>query len=244
MAAGSLVVSLLVFGLIPALQLTRASLRERMAGDASGASPSRWKGRRRLIMWQVAISTALILLAAEVTKIVTADARHETGLELEHLVVGRVNLRPMHWDGARTQQAIGALDVATRTEPGFESMALATRLPLGFSGRLVAIGSVSTVEQPSVSQTAAVVSATPGIFRTLGVPILRGRGFDDQDTATTTLLIVISERMATSVFGTADVVGRQVRCDYLPDTPVPEGRGHRRRTRHRCRSAYRSASSG
>jgi hypothetical protein len=47
-AGGSLLVSLVVFGLVPAIQLTRASLRDRLAGDAAGAPPSRWKGRGRL----------------------------------------------------------------------------------------------------------------------------------------------------------------------------------------------------
>ncbi|HEV3141410.1 MAG TPA: ABC transporter permease, partial [Vicinamibacterales bacterium] len=54
------------------------------------------------------------------------------------------------------------------------------------------------------------VAATPAIFRTLGVPILSGRGFDDRDDAAARAVAVVSEFTARLLFGTADAVGRQL----------------------------------
>jgi ABC-type antimicrobial peptide transport system permease subunit len=54
------------------------------------------------------------------------------------------------------------------------------------------------------------VAATPSIFRTLGVEILRGRGFDDRDGPGAPRVLIVSEFTARQIFGTADAVGRQV----------------------------------
>ena len=57
---------------------------------------------------------------------------------------------------------------------------------------------------------ATAIAATPSIFQTIGVPILRGRGFDERDQAGGPPVVVISEFTARRVFGSADPVGRQL----------------------------------
>ena len=54
------------------------------------------------------------------------------------------------------------------------------------------------------------MASTPGIHRTLGVPLLRGRTFDDRDAAGSTAVVVISETAARELFGSSDVVGRDL----------------------------------
>jgi putative ABC transport system permease protein len=55
-----------------------------------------------------------------------------------------------------------------------------------------------------------VLASTTEIFDTLGVSVLRGRGFDERDAAGAEPVVIVSQRTATSVFGTSDVVGRTV----------------------------------
>lgn len=208
-AGGLLLVSLVVFGVVPAMHLTRASLNGRLASDASGVRPTRWRGRRRLIACQVAASTAFLLIAAASTRAVTADARHDPGFDLRHLAVGFVSLRSMHDDTARVQRAIEALDAAAHAQTGFESVALASGLPMGVGNRLRQVAQVSNVDGEQAFPVVAM-PATPGIFRTLAVPMLRGRGFDGHDSATTKRVIVVSERVARQAFGTADAVGKSM----------------------------------
>jgi putative ABC transport system permease protein len=59
-------------------------------------------------------------------------------------------------------------------------------------------------------QNATGIAASPSIFRTIGVPILRGRGFDDRDHGGAAPVVVLSEFTARRMFGTADAVGRQL----------------------------------
>jgi predicted permease len=222
-AGGSLLVSLVVFGLIPAIQLTRTTLRDRLAGDAVGATPSRWRGRGWLIAGQVAISTAFLLVAFASVRAVNAVARQDPGFDLSHLAVASINFRPRHWDTTRTQQAIASIDTVARTASGFTSIAFTMGLPLGEGPRLRQLARVSIPDDSTAQPRELPVRAlpsTPSIFRTLGVPILRGRGFDDHDIATTPQVIVISAEVAREMFGVVDAVGRQLRyLGPVDDTP-------------------------
>ena len=223
-AGGALLGSLVVFGLLPAVQLAGASVHERIASDAVGASPNRWRGRRSLIAGQVTISTAFMLIAFASTRAVAVNARQDPGFDLPHLAVASVDLRPMNWDTARARQAIASIDAAARSHPAFTSVALTMGLPLGEGSRVRQLARVAPdADDFDVAGRAVLVRAmlsTPAIFPTLGVPILRGRGFDHHDAETSSLVMVVSEDVARQMFGTGDVVGRQL--SYLGpmnDTP-------------------------
>jgi hypothetical protein len=58
--------------------------------------------------------------------------------------------------------------------------------------------------------SAPLLAASPSIFKTLAVPIVRGRAFDVRDTAASAPVVVVSERTARQVFGTAEAVGREL----------------------------------
>jgi ABC-type antimicrobial peptide transport system permease subunit len=59
-------------------------------------------------------------------------------------------------------------------------------------------------------QVVTTIAGAPSMFRTLGVEILRGRGFDDRDGPAAPRVVVLSEFTARQMFGTADVVGREM----------------------------------
>jgi putative ABC transport system permease protein len=88
--------------------------------------------------------------------------------------------------------------------------------------------SISTPDRPIVSEEdspyAPFIAATPGVFETIGVPILAGRTFDQRDVEGSRHVIVLSEAIARKLFGTVDVLERdvivQVRARGGPPTPV------------------------
>jgi hypothetical protein len=194
-----------VFGNAPAMQLTRTTLTAGVTAGGAGTTPARWGGRRVLIALQVAISTALMLIAFASTRAVTIEARHDPGFDLQHLAIGIVNFRPMNWDAARRARAIAALDESARAQPGFQAVAIAAGLPMSTRQ----FGQVSTADHKPFTVNA--LPATPGIFRTLGISIVRGRGFDSRDVAESGPVIVLSENVAEGLFGSVDAVGRRVR---------------------------------
>jgi predicted permease len=209
-AGASLLASLVVFGVVPAVQLTRASLRQPLAASVTGAPLDRWKGRQRLIAWHVMISTVLMLVAFASNRAVSAATRHDPGFDLRHLALAVVDMRSIARDDTRTERAIEALRLAAAAHPGFEATAITTALPIGTGVRVRQLARVSPVTEPPVWLPVVSVPATPGIFRTLRVPIVRGRSFDDRDAARTSPVIVTSEKVARQLFGTADVTSREM----------------------------------
>jgi predicted permease len=211
-AATSLAISLLVFGLEPALQLTRSvDLRGRLAESAGGIGPSRGKRQGVLLRWQVAIATGFFVIATMFVKHTIAEARHDSGVEMDRLGLAVLNVRAQGWDEQRTRRTIERLLEEARKDPVVESISVSAGMPFGVPGDRIAIAAAHEAALNSdVHRSALGVGATPSIFKTLGVPIVAGRAFDDRDQEGTAPVVVLSELTARLMFGTADAVGRQL----------------------------------
>lgn len=93
-----------------------------------------------------------------------------------------------------------------------DGVSLSTGMPFGLRSGLrptLAAPDLASVGKDD-EHSATGIAATPSIFRTIGVTILRGRGFDERDHFSAEPVVVLSEFTARKAFGTADVVGRQV----------------------------------
>jgi putative ABC transport system permease protein len=218
MAAASLLLSLGVFGLEPALHLTRAlDVRGALAAGAGVGSP-RARRQRALLRWQVAISAGFFIIATMFVKYTIAEARHDPGIDMERLGVSVLNFRTQPWDEARVRRTLDRVIEAGRNDPSVEALSVSTGMPFGLAAgmrlALLAPG------QGDDRYPATGIAATPSIFRTLGVPIVRGRGFDDRDHAAAAPVVVISAFTARRIFGTIDAVGRQLVLWGRPGTPA------------------------
>jgi putative ABC transport system permease protein len=211
-AAGALLVSLVVFGLEPAVQLTRTgNVNRDLSEGAGGLGIANTKRQRLLVRWQVAISTGFFILASLSVRYVIAEMRHDSGIQIDRLAIATLNFSAQGWDETRARRAIDRILVESRKHHEIQSLAVSTGLPLGTYAPQLRL---STPDKPITPRgafpDASLVASTPGIHRTLGVPLLRGRTFDDRDAAGSTAVIVISETAAREVFGSSDVVGRDL----------------------------------
>jgi putative ABC transport system permease protein len=210
-AGAAMAVSLVVFGLVPALHLSRVPLRAVLATEAGTGAP-RWRTRRSLISWQVAISAAFFLVAGFGAEVIVAQARHDSGVDVDRLALGFVDFHQAPWNETTARRAIEAVLQEGRRQPAIDSLALSSGMPFG-----VPTGSyldVTTLDKPfngtQRGEVADLLAATPGIFRTLDVAILQGRAFDERDSATEPSVVVVSEHTARALFGTTAAVGRQI----------------------------------
>ena len=213
LAAVFLAGALLVFGVGPALQLTRVSVRPALASDGGGAGHTRWRTRRGLISLQVAISLAFFLISAFAMRIVLAERSRPSGIDLERLAVGVLSLHLPPWDALHVRDLVDRLSTLDPSNEGLESVAVSTGMPFGTP--YTPMASVTSSDKPflpgrSGYTLSPLLAASPSIFRTLGVPLVRGRGFDGRDNAATVPVVVVSEHTARQVFGTTDVVGREL----------------------------------
>jgi predicted permease len=199
--------ALIVFGLVPALQLTSGDAT--LVGGSGGGA--RWRGRRLLIASQVAVSVALVAIASLCARQVVTTASRDAGLDLDRLALVRFDFRVQGWNEERARRAVEQIADDARRQTGTEAIAIASALPVS---RLARSANFTTTERPFApkyyGQGLTWIAASPSIFRTLGVPILSGRSFDERDSPGGAAVIVLSERAARSLFDSTDVVGRQV----------------------------------
>jgi len=208
-AGVSLLLSLLVFGVEPALQLTsNPDIRGELA---IGGNP-RARRQRILLRWQVLTATGFFIISTMFVKYMVMEMRHDSGVELDRLGVAIANFPLQDWNEARTRRTLDRVMELAGKKAGVEAVAISTSLPFGAPSEWRPV--LSAPDQISTGfdgQRAVLVAATPSIFRVLGVRITRGRGFDDRDNAAGPPVAVVSEFTARQLFGSVDTaVGREL----------------------------------
>jgi predicted permease len=219
LAAGVLLLSLLVFGLEPALQLTRKSeVRDDLASGAGSVGVPKAKRQRALLRWQVAISTAFFIIATLCVRYLVSEARYDSGMDLDRMAVASIDFNIQRRDETRARATLERILARIRQQPGVETASFSSGLPFGttITPRLLLYTAEKPLTTDGGGEDATLVIATPDFFRTTGISILRGRAFDERDVAGGRYAMVLSESTARRLFGSADVVGRQV--DVRMDT--------------------------
>jgi putative ABC transport system permease protein len=211
-AVSSLLVALVVFGLEPAIQLTRTIDVRGALAAGSAVGPPRRRRQQVLLRWQVAIAAGFFIIATMFVKYSIAEARHDSGIDLDRIAVAVLNLDSPEWNEPRARRMFDRVLGELRGHPSIETASLASGLPFGMPSSLrLAISPAERADAAAVEPHMMTgIAGTPSFFRTLGVEILRGRGFDDRDAPGAPRVVVVSEFTARLVFGTADAVGRQV----------------------------------
>jgi putative ABC transport system permease protein len=208
-AVVGLLLALGVFGLEPAVQLARTlDIRSALAAGAAGIRP-RVARQRTVIRWQVAIAAGFFIVATMFIRATIARSRHDPGIDIDRIAVAVLNFDNGVWNEERTRRAIDRVIEAGRNRPGIETIAASTGLPFGVPSMEVHAAIAEDLE--SIERNAmAAVAATPSLFSTLGVDIVRGRGFNDGDGPASEPAIIISELAARQLFGPSEAIGRRI----------------------------------
>ncbi|MBK8250423.1 MAG: ABC transporter permease [Gemmatimonadetes bacterium] len=210
-AAITLLVTLL-FGLVPAWRATRTNLTSdlRDGGAGSGASRRAGVGRRLLVITEVALAVILLagsgLMIRSLGKLLAVDP----GFDAANVLTLRLSLPPgtfapdsMPGFYDEVQQAIAAV-------PGVERVALADCPPLnnGCNGTVMTFP--DRPQQAAGNAMVGVHWVSPEWYRTLRVPLIRGRGFTEADRLGGPKVVVINESAARTYFAGEDPIGRRV----------------------------------
>lgn len=212
-SAGALILSLLVFGLEPALQLTmRSDVRAELAGGAQAVGVPKARRQRILLRWQVAISAGFFIIATLCVRYLASEARHDSGVDLDRIAIASVDFHLQRIDEQRARDTARRILDSLRQEPGIQAAAVSSGLPFGSSMMpwLAMSTTDKTLGSDDTSEGATLIVATPDIFRAAGISILSGRGFDDRDDAGAPPAVVLAASCAKRMFGTMDAVGRQL----------------------------------
>jgi predicted permease len=210
-----------VFGLVPLVVGRRMGLAQRLGpGDRAGESQAEGRARLVLLAAQLALTVMLVSAAGIFFKSFVALTGVPLGFDPTDVISLRTTLTgPRYESDAQVRAYVDRLLEAARSVPGVIDAAVGTSTPLA-SGPAVYFVDPEQPRPASVDAPDAIIrAATPGFFRTLGIPIVRGRAFDDSDAAGAPRVAVVNEHLAGLLFGGTDAVGRRI--ELLPDARTP-----------------------
>lgn len=199
-----------VCGWLPALRSSQQDVASAVKGEWNvfGQRVSRSRLRGVLVVSQVAVSLFLLVGAGLLVRSLQKAQTVVPGFEIRNVYVMSGDFQLRGYDSARAAEFQRELTGRLQAAPGVKSVALARTAPLSSSyaiTRLVVQG-----RQPaSVPQTVNFNSVSPGYFETLGIPIVRGRGFSAQDIAEGAKVGVVSESLARRYWPGEDPLGRR-----------------------------------
>jgi predicted permease len=207
------VVAALVAGGIPALKASGADVSSILKDESRGSSSLRI-GRlsRVLVVGQIAMSLGLLVSAGLMTKSIATLRNYDYPFETDAVFTARVGLFETDFPDTLSRRAFYRnVETRMREIPEVRFASLGTVLPgLGSGGGFIAVEGATYVEDDDHPR-AESGSVGPGYFATLGVQILRGRDFEDQDDGAATPVAIVNQSFADEHFPGESALGRRFR---------------------------------
>jgi len=205
----------ILFGLAPAWQAWRTDLHSLLKeAGRSGADVPRSLVRQALIGGELALATLLLIAAGLLLQSLLRLGNARLGFRAEGLLTFEITPQPARYDTVTKRTALYR-DLVERLEslPGVSGAAMTTCVPFGngLQSRTPATPVGRSLLEPSQSIPIDWRSVSPGYFRTMEIPLLRGRQFTDGDTATGPNVMIVSQGLAERVWGSEDPLGRAMR---------------------------------
>ncbi len=206
-----------LFGLAPALQSmrtdTNSTLRE--SGRSGTASPGRAQARSALVVCEVALSLMLLVGAGLLLRSFMNLQQVKGGFSNPPHQLLTMSISPgdpkYNDVGARLAFYNEVLRQA-RSTPGVQSATITDSLPpdrLGNADSFQIEG--QTLPAGEMNPVVSAVTASPDLFRTLGLPLVKGRYFTDYDTHTSAPVVIVSDAFARRFFPNQEVLGKRIR---------------------------------
>jgi putative ABC transport system permease protein len=208
-------------GLLPALQFTRTDVNEALKqGQTRGSSDSGGsKTRALLVVAEVALSLVLLIGAGLMVRTLWQLGSVQPGFDPKNVLTMTIPVPANKFTGPAAQIAFFERVLQqVRATAGVESAGVVDDLPLdnGGSHQPVSIEGqpvVAMADQPEVD----VRLVSPGYFRAMRIPLLRGRELTNSDVAGRTPVVLISESMANGFWPNGDPIGKHITLTFFPN---------------------------
>jgi putative ABC transport system permease protein len=236
------VLTAIIFGIVPAIQASKADLVRSLkeSGRSGTDGVARQYLRSVLVTAQIALALVLLIGAGLMINSFIRVQKNDLGADPHNVLT--FDFRFAQTDAIKPfgrYRGVGLWDVSPipaltfdrivermRGVPGVVSVAAINRPPLNSGGiRMPFLIEGRPAPPPSTAgdnsqeqgQAADYFSVTPNFFGTMKIPVLRGRDFGAQDTASGTLVIIINQTLARRFFANEEPIGKRITLDFVPD---------------------------
>jgi putative ABC transport system permease protein len=212
-AATALLTGLLC-GLVPALRGSRVNLQEAIKEGSRGVvSASNRKLNNAFVIAQVALSLILLVGAGLLLESFRNLLSVDPGFKAENVLTGRLELPEKKYaEKSQVRNFYAQLLERAESLPGVRAAGLCEVIPFSGGGG----GDEFTVEgrEPGPGEPVPVTwvrSATPDYFKTMSIPMLKGRAFLDSDTETSQRVAIVDEKIVRKYWPGEDPIGKRIR---------------------------------
>jgi predicted permease len=207
----------ILFGSIPAWRATKVDPNESLKQGGSSAMSSDRHLRNFLVVSEVASAVVLLVGAGLLIRSLHRLQQVQPGFQVANVLTMFVSLPQARYPTGQTVERFYRNTIhKIESLPGIEGVALVTGLPVhgdGF-GMFFSIRG-QTAEAGSERPVAHFQMISPGYFSTMGIPLLRGRSFTEQDSDESIPVAVVNQAMVSRFFPNDDPMGKEVVTDSL-----------------------------
>jgi putative ABC transport system permease protein len=243
---GLALLTILIFGLLPALQAARADVRESLNEGGRSGIGSRKQGRLRrlLVIAEVALALVLLVGSGLMVRSFIKLRQVDLGFTAHNVLTMRVPLpaakypEPLTATDQREPAGLAFYEqllTRLRALPGVQGATAATILPLGAGDGWGKFLSIEGRTETSIDKVPLVRFAlvSPDYFRTFGVAVRQGRSFATDDKSNSQLVAIINETLARRFFPNENPIGKTIWMGppenlLPPEDQTPDFRANRR----------------
>jgi predicted permease len=209
-------------GVAPAIAASRPNLVAELRGEQTSAKAAgrRWTFGDVLVAAQMSITAILLVVAALLTRSLLAAQRANLGIPVERIALVSVDANQLRYPRERVDQFFDQVLARVRALPGVEAVGLTTKPPFTLNQNRWTIW-IPGVHQPG--QTGAnvdVTSVSSDYFNAVGVPLIAGRAFTEDDRPDTPRVAIVNETMSRRFWPVTGAVGQTIRVRSSEGTTI------------------------
>jgi putative ABC transport system permease protein len=196
--------------LLPGVQAARCSFGEDLRGSVGVGGKATL--RRMLVVGQVALTVMLLAGAGLLVRSFAALKNVDGGFRPQGVLSLRLAIPNNKYRGDENVAAFcQRILESVRTVPGVEAVGLGNRLPLGGASGVSTVQFERANQAPGILAGTDETTASPDYFRAMGVRLIQGRSFTEQDSAKAPRVIVIDEQVARQAWPGENPIGKRMR---------------------------------
>ena len=207
----------IIFGLVPAWQASHVDLNTALKSGTRGAGGGEGKHRVRnaLVMTEVALALILLICASLLIQSFARLGRVDTGMRTERLFTARIGLPAAAYP--KPENIISFFDQLLprlRAIPGVESITTTWPLPLSGSNNISSFDIEENPAPEGQQPDSPMRIVGPDYFKTMGIPVRQGRGFESTDQFKSLPVVIVNEQFVQKFFPGKNVIGKHIKPSW------------------------------
>ncbi|MGH9970961.1 MAG: ABC transporter permease [Pyrinomonadaceae bacterium] len=206
-------VTAFIFGLWPALQISRAPVQDALkSGNQRSVTRAPRRAQNLLVVAEVSLSLILLVMAGLMIRSYAKLTNIDPGLNTANVLSMRINRSPAKSkDGAQNALFFQQVIDRVKSLPGIEAVSVASHMPFVFTEAWPLTIESNVIREEMQTQSVDTRTISSDYFTTMGIPLLAGQFFSIQDGAESQPVIIINQAMANRFWVNQDPLGKRIK---------------------------------